>query len=86
MKNLVLLALMALSLFLILVGDLRIMLIGVLVGIAALDIQSGLNAAMLSRGILGLEEDLIAPEKRLTASFISRSDELERRLAENAYK
>jgi hypothetical protein len=93
-KNLILFSLLAAGLFLILVGDLRLMLIGVFVGIVALDVQGGFNAtASIERFTLmgiGIDKNFETLETRLTEHLdaletaLNRSiTEIEQRLANN---
>ncbi len=76
MKNALLLGLFVVALFLVWTGDLRVMLTGVLVAILGLDIQAGLNAAQITRGVLGLEEDFRTLESRLTEYLDRRITEI----------
>lgn len=82
MKNLVLFGLLAVSGFLIVVGDLRLMLIGVFVGLLGLDVQAGWNVGAITGALVEMDKDFGVLESRLLAHINSRFDEIENRLAD----
>ena len=82
MKNVVLFGLLAISGFLIVAGDLRLMLIGVFVGLVALDIQSGWNASLITGSLLEMDKDFGVLESRLLEQINLRFDQIEQRLAD----
>ncbi len=83
-KNLLLFGLLAVSGFLVVAGDLKLMLIGVFTGIVALDCQNGFNAQQAIKnfetlaGALGHDFEML--ESRLREHINSRCDEIETRL------
>lgn len=82
MKYLVLFGLLVISGFLIVVGDLKLMIIGGFVGIVSLDVQAGWNAGLLTSCLIEIDKDFGVLESRLVEHVNSRFDEIENPLAD----
>jgi len=82
MKNLVLFGLLAVSGFLIIAGDLKLMLIGLFLGLISLDVQAGWNVGAITGALLEMDKDFGVLESRLLEHIDSRFDEIEKRLAD----